>query len=261
MSQSNKEGDVNERPILFSGEMVRAILEGRKTQTRRVVKAAVSSALEYFGSEDIPPIVKYSDEGHSGPGWYIHSEEYPDEGSVQAICPYGAPGSKLWVRETWGQHACPQHDMGQPPGTLCLCLRAGTVYRADREMGIRWRPSIHMPRWASRITLEVTGVRVERLQDISEEDAKAEGLKAITKDGRLVKYGIPDRDGLPGTDDDGWEWHEWSADPREAFRRLWNTIHTERHERWFTRGESEDVRSPWVWVVEFRRVEAKQKAA
>ena len=115
-----------ERPIIFSGPMIRAILEGRKTQTRRIVKPNCLSKLS----------------------------------------PYGRTGDRLWVRETWGHN---------PEGP-------GYVYRSDGDFdmkfhGDRWRPSIHMPRWASRITLEVTGVRVERLQDINEEDALAEGVE------------------------------------------------------------------------------------
>lgn len=102
-----------------------------------------------------------------------------------------------------------------------------------------------MPRWASRITLEVTGIRVERLQDISEEDAIAEGLSGITKDGKLIKYGIPDQDGLPGTDNTGWPWRDWQKDPRDAYRRLWESIN----------GRGSWDANPWVWVVEFKRVE------
>lgn len=104
-----------------------------------------------------------------------------------------------------------------------------------------------MPRWASRLALEVTGVRVERVQDISEADAMAEGLKGLTKDGSLVKWGIPDRDGLPGNDDDGWHWKQWESDPRKAYRALWNSINGAKP------GRSWEA-NPWVWVVEFKRV-------
>ncbi|MDO4705741.1 MAG: hypothetical protein Q4A98_05985 [Comamonadaceae bacterium] len=101
-----------------------------------------------------------------------------------------------------------------------------------------------MPRWASRILLEVTGVRVQRLQDISEEEAIAEGLKTLSKDGgRTWKSGLPDRDGLP--DGDGWPWREWEKDPRRAYKRLWEFIH----------GPKSWDQNPWVWVIEFRRVE------
>jgi hypothetical protein len=119
-------------------------------------------------------------------------------------------------------------------------------YRADRpnDRLTKWKPSIHMPRAASRILLEVVSVRVERLQDISEADAVAEGIKALTKDGRTIKYGIPDRDGLPGNDNDGWHWCNWMPDASLAYRRLWQEIN----------GFGSWEANPWVWVVEFTRL-------
>jgi len=101
-----------------------------------------------------------------------------------------------------------------------------------------------MPRWASRISLEITGIRVERLQDISEEDAIDEGLKAITKDGKLIKYGIPDRDGYPGADDFGWNWGDWDKSPVLAYKRLWQSIN----------GKGSWDLNPFVWVIEFKRI-------
>jgi len=144
--------------------------------------------------------------------------------------PYGKPGDRLWVRETWAPDFEPYEF----------------IYRADDGMfASRWRPSIHMPRWASRITLEVESVRVERLQDISEEDAIAEGIQANSKDGGItVKYGISDRDGWPGNDDHGWHWHEWCKTPREAYLKLWEKIN----------GPGSVQANPWVWVVTFKRI-------
>lgn len=164
------------RPILFSGEMVRAILEGRKTQTRRVVKPQ--------------------------PAYVIDSVW---------VCPYGRPGDGLWVRETWAPNS-----------------QAGVFsYAADWAAGVkhvsRWRPSIHMPRAASRISLEVVGVRVERLREISEADALAEGCA----DSEMV-------DGVP----------MWCS-AVEKYMDLWEKIN----------GEGSWAVNPWVWVVEFRRVE------
>lgn len=186
---------VTERPILFNGPMVRAVLDGRKTQTRR----------PYYARPTLP----------------------------QA-------GDRLWVRETFAANV---------PGCE---FQGGYSYRADHRdpkgdgpaHPIRWTPSIHMPRNASRITLDVEHVRVERLQDISEDDARAEGLECLTKDLSLYKYGIPDRDGLPGTDDDGWPWQDWDTDPRKAFRTLWTRIYG---------AESWDA-NPLVWVCAFKRV-------
>lgn len=231
---------MRERPILFSSAMVRAILDGTKTQTRRVVKPR----------GDYP---RYDGEMHpDGSG-----ETWIDWGP----CPYGAPGDLLWVREAWG--------VGCRPDPYDGCWVDGIEYRADEayldehdmlplrpfrdgfptELSERsgWRPSIHMPRWASRISLEVTSVRVERVQDISEEDAIAEGLARVTKDGSLFKYGIADRDGLPGNDDYGWSWKEWEADPRQAYRKLWDQINGRKPGcAWSD--------NPWVWVVSFKRV-------
>lgn len=107
------------------------------------------------------------------------------------------------------------------------------------------RESPIMPRQASRIALDVLSVGIERLQAIGADDVAAEGLRKITKDGSLWKWGIPDRDGLPGTDDHGWPWRKWDVDPRAAFARGWDDINGARGHTW----ES----NPWVWVVSFRR--------
>lgn len=151
---------MKERPILFSATMVRAILEGRKTQTRRAVKGVVDpDAVEVLG-----------DSGEA----FMHSNvcasfcDYACGGALLK-CPYGVSGDRLWVRETWGYKSFGDARAGKP------------VYLADcdgkrQARSLRWRPSIHMPRHASRLTLEVVGVRVERLQDISEVDAIAEGI-------------------------------------------------------------------------------------
>lgn len=204
---------MRERPILLNSEMVKAVLDGRKTQTRRAVKFPFrdkSFGCELSGNELA---------GEIAAGNYRN-------------CPFGQPADRLWVRETFG-------DCG-----------VRLVYRADSDDGAacmvkRWTPSIHMPRDASRITLEITGVRLERLQDISEADAKAEGLAEITKDGGLFKFGIPDRDGYPGTDDKGWPWHEWERNPVDAYCKLWQSIY----------GAESWQANPWVWAIEFRRVE------
>lgn len=189
---------IREHPILFSGEMVRAILDGHKTQTRR----AINTQLQLCQSPD--------DE----PKWFI------------ANCPYGQAGDHLWVRETWGavsksEHAAPLEE-------------CNIEYRADLPVGCtdqpggwpvedakgneeapHWKPSIYMPRWASRITLEITSVRVERLQNIKPDDVEDEGFF---------------RDVLN----------------IERFMVLWDLINTKRGYSW----ES----NPWVWVIEFLRV-------
>lgn len=227
---------MKERPILFSAPMVRAILEGRKTQTRRIVKPQPSQEL----LDDYAQIRR--ERGVQKDDAEMLSECLP--------CPYGVPGDRLWVRETWGlfdpdcSGAEYEHGpIGAHGGEL---MREGSPLRdywqrriayaatwEDQKYGsgpdkpTRWRPSIHMPRWASRITLEIADVRVERLQEISEADAEAEGLTC--------------RDGLYATSGEVWQ-----IDPRKAYRDLWKSLH----------GEGSWAANTWVWVIEFKRVEA-----
>jgi hypothetical protein len=224
---------VRERPILFSGPMVRAILAGRKTQTRRVVKPQPRR------DGDGPLMWRTSP--YSAVGSF--EGRVPDE--VLAQCPYGASGDRLWVRETW---ALLGDDDGSPitlDGLQCSAGEAWRLYRADTQptkYGLdllpggahfdgRWRPSIHMPRWASRLSLEVLSVRVERLQEISEEDAKAEGVQPIAIE--VAHLGEVCGGG--------------ALTAREQFGALWDTINGDRAP-W--------ADNPWVWRVEFRRVEA-----
>lgn len=195
---------MKERPILFNADMVRAILDGRKTQTRRVVKADFD-------------IIGECDDGSLWP-W---REDCENGGDIWYPCPYGQPGDRLWVRETWAMS-----------GHQRVEYRAAPADGSDFRCVDRWRPSIHMPRWASRITLEITAVRVERLQDISEEDAKAEGV---------WKYG----------DEDCWKIYTKTTSfgtscPRRSFESLWQSIN----------GPDSWNANPWVWVIEFKRVEA-----
>ena len=199
---------MNERPILFSAPMVRAILDGRKTMTRRVMKPQ---------PEDYPY--------HHGLAVY----------RVAKKCPYGQPGDLLWVRETW---AAPHAYDHLPP--RMIPQHATIHYAATEERGgLLWRPSIHMPRWASRITLEITGVRVERLQDITEEDAEAEGVRGM------------EREMAGGTDkldpDSGLE-HGMHCSPKLTFSFLWDHLNYDRGFGWYA--------NPWVWVVEFEKVGA-----
>jgi hypothetical protein len=160
------------------------------------------------------------------------------------LCPYGAPGDRLWVREAWGNSHAAAHASDENAGPF--------VYRADgesttRTLEGRWRPSIHMPRRASRLTLEVTGVRVKRLQDISEEDALAEGIP-------FVPPQSDDESGVflaPGVRQ-GWGWSKeirsqdrWAPTAGIAYRVLWDSINAKRAP-WDS--------NPWVWVVEFQRL-------
>lgn len=186
---------MKERPVIFNSEMVRAILSGRKTQTRRIAKADNSNHL--LG------------------------------------CPFGQVGDRLWVREAYQG---PLFNFDQMETYLedtskferpefCEYRADGgrtpEYYDADDNLRHGWKPSIHMPRWASRITLEITAVRVERLNDISEEDARAEGVAPsqhiITPPEALYRVG---------------------------FLKLWQSIY----------GEESWRANPWVWVIEFRQV-------
>jgi hypothetical protein len=188
---------MKERPILFSGPMVRALLAGTKTQTRRVFK----SPRRKDGLQLLPDVLAKI--------------------GVGAASPYGQPGDRLWVRETW---AVPHRYDHLGPSNIPV-KGVPTHYAATEDRGgLMWRPSIHMCRWASRLTLEVTGVCVERLQDISEADAIAEGL-------RRTDVGA----WLPGPCDH----------PEWAYHQLWDQIN----------GAGSWDANPWVWVVEFKRAE------
>jgi len=249
---------MKERPILMNAAMVRAILDGRKTQTRRPIYPQPTSVEISETWHEIAPgsVETISGSTHPFPGsrpahWFRfgsemnaridhtrqHSSPYKQTRSsvrraekrdslverkwawqeVASACPYGQPGDRLWVRETWMEG---HEDGGGGHGKPYYRASWGNV-PAD----LKWRPSIHMPRWASRITMEITDVRVQRIQGITGEEAKAEGLRGITKDGVAVKWGIPDADGLPGEDDFGWRWHKWELDPREAYRKVWASIY------------------------------------
>lgn len=182
--------------------MARAILAGRKTQTRRIVKLAD------FGRSDTPGYLwTYRDRAGR-----MHDIRLTDA-LVAKCCPYGQPGDRLWVRETWA-------DGHSYDGKRHFAYRADGV---ELHPSRKWKPSIHMPRAASRITLEITGVRVERLQEISADDARAEGC--------------PDKP-VPGA-----EQASVDAFAREWYADLWESIN----------GPGSWYANPWVWVVEFRR--------
>lgn len=199
---------MKERPILFSAPMVRALLAGTKTQTRRAIKAPASvTSFQHFDG------VRWDRMQGTQRGDTIN-------------CPYGQPGDQLWVRETF------RRDLDRLHSRKLIEYAADDQWRDAGQASafdfpdIGWRPSIHMPRSASRITLEVTGVRIERLQDISEADALAEGVNVH-----------PDHHGKPRTS---------IYSPVQAYRDLWEQIN----------GPGSWDANPWVWVVEFKHLEA-----
>ncbi len=197
---------MKERPILFNAPMVCAIVEGRKTQTRRLLTPQPHTVEPGQSRWMVGKL-----------GWLSHE---PVQDFIDA-CPYGQPGDQLWVREAWSTHAC--FD-AVPPAKLTT---RSIHYLADGKIGTgKGRPSIHMPRWACRILLEITAVRVERLNDIRRDDAVAEGVE---RNGFGFKA-------------------EGENRPRgayEAYRALWESIN----------GAGSWERNPWVWVVEFKSVE------
>lgn len=225
-----------ERPILFSGPMVRAILEGRKTQTRRVV--SLPRNMEPLNEEGDFEIDDAFDDRGTRMDWpYAASKK---TGCMTAIeCPYGSPGDTLWVRETLGvtwqgdcEYMADRKEVSDPRAHA-LCERYGDRYHFSE---VRKVPSIFMPRWASRFSLLVKRVRVERVQDISEADARAEGIVAArVASGRA--FGLRDSYGLAG--------EPFATSARCAFEDLWDTINGKRAP-WSS--------NPWVWVVEFKRV-------
>ena len=244
---------MNEKPILFSTEMVKAILDGRKTQTRRVIPRAGGDCLGYITDRDAY--------------WFeldLRTAANGPETSIEAKCPYGRPGDLLWVRETWKPGAW--RDDGRiaidykasPELTKTPWLTIPEEYPGKqfdelweqwtnelRDMGwfpdkngvyqwesgqspLKWRPSIFMPRWASRITLRMTDVWVERVQEISEADVQREGWFFQNHD-LSKRYD-------PVTMDTARQW----------FAELWDSVNAKRGFSWDS--------NPWVWVVEFEEV-------
>lgn len=210
---------ITDRPILFNGPMVRAILEGRKTVTRRPVKATKAHADGFMMLDH-------------GKGWRPYNAfgdfASDHEGMEYPIaCPYGKLGDRLWVRETCFINDYREACVPEQERADCeIHYRADGIpdFEGEEEL-IRWRPSIHMPRWASRILLEVTDVRVERLQDITEEQALAEGIKKHSDGGYHVEDG-----------------KHFSDSPVESFACLWSSV-----------GGDWDA-NPWVWCVSFKRI-------
>ncbi|HCT5182894.1 TPA: hypothetical protein OTZ38_000309 [Klebsiella michiganensis] len=237
---------MKERGMIFNGEMVRALLGGRKTQTRRIMAPQPADDIERSAFPNPDAI-----------GW--KSSLKHKHGSTTAhFCPFGAVGDRIWVRETFQG---PLFDYEQMEAFLedsskfekpefCQYAADGghrpEYQDADDNLRYGWRPSIHMPRWASRILLEITGVRVERLNAISEEDAQREGVHTEVWDQTVVARNYAARDEF---------FQFWSEDMphyvemnqlyRSSFRSLWESIY----------GAENWLANPWVWVIEFKRVE------
>ncbi|GKI82181.1 morphogenetic protein [Klebsiella variicola] len=229
---------MTERGMIFNAEMVRAILDGRKTQTRRIMKVQPES--NQLGLLLITDSTKHSDIGK-----YHWAESNATGNHVRSklfSCPFGAVGDRIWVRETWSSDFANYYPndrvwyAADNNRRLDIEVVDGVrgIYSPESDVHVpfRWQPSIHMPRWASRILLEITDVRVERLNAISEEDATAEGVPPA---GSL----LPDYPGTFLTPKGDF------ATAKVAFQRLWESIYGE--ESWKANG--------WVWVISFKRVE------
>lgn len=234
-TQSNQ---VKERPIIFSGEMVRAILDGKKTMTRRLVKGDIS---KYKHAHIIK---QSSDKSREGKAYFYDKPVGGMVLSSQLVSnPYGKVGDRLWVRETWiqGYDDPLIESEGDDENAVSIIYKADgkEEYRscsaetaenwgdfsADSEM-VGFKSPIHMPRWASRILLEITDIKVERLQDISCEDAVKEGFSDKKPSGMQPAM-------MPN--------------PKADFRNYWDSLNTKKGYPWSS--------NPWVWVVEFKVVE------
>lgn len=227
---------MKERPILFSAPMVRAILEGRKTQTRRAFSDRTKFAFDC--AAQIGEVSLFLDQDELGKN---------DLGYVLDFCPYGKAGDRLWVRETWRGWVCinPPSESRKlgvaryvPAQMECKRLDYKATQAADNEP---YRPSIHMPRWASRIQLEIVSVRAERLNDISADDAIAEGIEVDPEpwDQTIAFKNYADSGWIP-------KWAEhWETAEIESFKSLWESIN----------GEGSWNENPWVWAIEFKRIQ------
>ncbi|HBR8048112.1 TPA: hypothetical protein MI490_21410 [Klebsiella pneumoniae] len=201
---------MKERGMIFNGEMVRAILDGRKTQTRRIIKDCT------VGRDQISKFIQIEKKFIG-----CYPEDVPE--LIRECCPYGVPGDRIWVREAFRVHsratdvATLVYKASERNSWTEQTRRVPVAVCNKPATPEKWTPSLHMPRWASRILLEITGVRVERLRSMSQDDARAEGVIAASG---------PMEAGL-------------------AFRELWDSIY----------GEESWKANPWVWVIEFKRVE------
>ncbi|HBQ7468902.1 TPA: hypothetical protein ACQ6JW_000592 [Klebsiella pneumoniae] len=227
---------MKERGMIFNGEMVRALLSGRKTQTRRIIKDCT------VGRDQISKFIQIEKKFIG-----CYPEDVPE--LIRECCPYGIPGDRIWVREAFRVHsratdvATLVYKASERNSWTEQTHRVPVAVCNKPATPEKWTPSLHMPRWASRILLEITDVRVERLNAISPEDAESEGLE------RTNFTGFGDEPGLPSYPEPDVYFDplkkQWKEYPPEAFAGLWESIY----------GEGSWQANPWVWVIEFKRVE------
>lgn len=219
-----------ERPILFNAVMVRAILAGRKTQTRRAIRP--QPYIDGSGNFCWNGII-FGQDIAGVPLARALASQNPSSRTGRVLCPFGKIGDRLWVRETWMDltgTGIGHLDTAGKPMRYAYGAESPSGSASDearKDFGLKWRPSIHMPREACRLVLEITDVRVERLQTISDADAIAEGLMQA----------------------EGGSWLPGPCDhPAWAFHLLWNQVY----------GESSWDSNPWVWVIEFKQIDSPQ---
>lgn len=249
---------MNERPIHFMDPMIRALLYQQKTQTRRLIKPQPDDP----GTFGLSPIWGH---GVKDGNFTIHAatNESGQRADRYIRCPYGATGDRLWVREAWAHVPASAYNLAHVPHRFHpdnSDPRSGSVavYRTgwSRCKPGRWKPATYMPRWASRITLEITDVRVECVQEISETDALAEGAIWWVQDEKLGPISSDNREDLwcryakRRTDPDS-----GVATHRAAFAMLWD--HIQGADFWDTPAEAPTgwVANPWCWAITFRPVE------
>lgn len=222
---------MKERPIIFSAPMVRAILSGTKTQTRRIAKVPAGMSLTGYAR----------DYGHGAWTWHLAALSPPDEW-VTLNCPFGSANDRPWVRETFARQArfagAPERDFiyradGEQPEPALLDENLNPILTKGGKLASSWISAIRMPRRASRIVLEVIGVRVERVQHINENDAIAEGVERTVIGDAWRRYADEETEavGLPPC-----------TSARDSYRSLWERIN----------GDGSWGENPWVWVIEFR---------
>ncbi|RDL44325.1 hypothetical protein DN730_07930 [Marinomonas piezotolerans] len=234
---------MKERPILLNTDMVKAVIDGRKTQTRRPVKKEHIEHIKYVaGSNDDDTEFDFLglsygkcqlDNGEAErPQWLLYCTEYPEEGVIPIGQGSGAVGDRLWVRETFAALDAGSYEQAKPTEGINQDIRYKASERlANQDADVRgydWKPSIHMPRWACRLVLEITDVRIERVQEITEEDAKKEGM--ITEQ-MAADAGL-----------------SWRFGDRRQFQDLWRKLYPNSWEN-----------NDWVWVIDFKIVELNGK--
>jgi hypothetical protein len=210
---------MSDKPIIFSSEMVRAILDGRKTQTRRVVRPQPEEKPCGWP----PELNKLS--------WYWKNEYIGIPINLVNYCPYDSVGDLLWVREKFAYLQNPEACFKEGEFPDVAYWAGGNWDEAEPDQQPEWKPSIYMPKWATRIWLKITNIRVERVQDITLEDVVAEGVRLEGEDYMRAAFGVTKKGIL-----------ECLVKP--VFRNLWNSLNAKRGYSW----ES----NPWVWVIEFK---------